>query len=52
MGVRIKDITGVHWKTRFLGGEGVTKKLYIGGIVQKGGLGQFADLVWGLAKNP
>ena len=38
------NIMGVH---QFLG-EGVTKKQYIWGIAQKGGLGQFAG---GFAKN-
>ena len=28
-----------------------TKKRYIGGLSKKGGLGQFADLRWGLAKK-
>ena len=46
MGLKMKNVNimGVH---QFLG-EGVTKKQYIWGIAQKGGLGQFAG---GFAKN-
>ena len=45
------NISGVHWKIRLLGGEGVTKKQYRGGeLPKKGGLGQFADLRDGLGQ--
>ena len=45
----MKNILGVHGKIRVfggvgVGGGGVTKSQYMGGLPKKGGLGQFADL--------
>ena len=41
------NIVRVHRKIRVLG-RGFRKNQYIGGIAKKGGLGQFADLRWGV----
>ena len=54
--MKIFNITGVHWKIRFLGAAR-KKEIYrgnclkVGGEGGRGGLGQFADLRGDLAKK-
>ena len=46
MSLRMKNfnILGVHWKIQLLGGGGLEKPIYKGGLPKKGQLGQLFDL--------
>ena len=46
LGMENFNISGVHWKIRLLGGSSWKTNIEGGGLSKKGGLGQFADLIW------